>query len=192
MFKNRFMPFYEEDGAGGGGDPKEPEKKSFDDILGENKEYQAEFDRRIQKGIETALANEKRKLEKLADDKITEAEKLAQMSELEKQQYLAKKTEADLKKREAELNKRELMATAKVTLAEGGFPAELASLLDYTDADSVQASIKTVTETYSGAVKAGVDARLKGGTPPREATNNNNDEMKALNDQILGAMRAPY
>ena len=178
------------DGSGGGGDPKD-EKKTFDEIL-EDKEYQAEFDRRVQKGIETALANEKKKLEKLADDKITEAEKLAQMSELEKQQYMQKKTEADLKRREAELNKRELMATAKVTLAEGGFPAELASLLDYSDADTVQATLKTVTETYSGAVKAGVDARLKGGKPPTEAKNNNEDQMKALNDSIYESMKAHY
>ena len=198
MFEKRLTPYFDVDGQGGGGDPQDPpaeppkdEKPSFDDIL-KDKAFQAEFDRRLSKGIETALANERKRLEQIADDKITEAEKLSKMSDLEKKEYQQKKEAQDLAKREAELNKRELMADAKTILAEKGLPIGLADLLDYSDAESVTKSIATVSETYNSAVQAGVDARLKGGKPPTEATNNNNDNLDVLNKSVYDSMKGAF
>ena len=195
MFKKRFLtPYFDTDEAGGGEpepEEKEEEKPSFDDIL-KDKAFQAEFDRRLSKGIETALANERKRLEQIADDKISEAEKLAKMSDLEKKEYQQTKEAKELARREAELNKRELMAEAKVTLTEKGLPVGLADLLDYSDAESVSKSITTVAETYNSAVQAGVDARLKGGKPPTEATNNNNDQTEALNKSVYESMKGAF
>ena len=194
MFKKRLTPYFDVDEKPGAGAPEEEEKDeklSFDDIL-KDKAFQAEFDRRLSKGIETALANERKRLEKLADDKITEAEKLSKMSDLEKKEYQQKKDAEALAKREADLTKRELMAEAKSTLAEKGLPVELASLLDYSNADAVSASIATVAETYNGAVEAGVNARLKGGKPPKEANNNNSDETEALNKSVYESMKGAF
>lgn len=194
MLHHRLFPYLDADGEGGGaGAPEEkPEeqKVTFDDILN-NKEFQAEFDRRMNKGIQTALANERKRLEQLTDDKISEAEKLAKMSDLEKQKYQQEKEAEALKRREAELTKRELMAETKATLAEKNLPVAFASLVDYTNADTVKASIDTLTETYSGAVKAGVEERLKGGKPPKEATNNNADPEN-MSNEVLAAMRAGF
>lgn len=197
MFKKRFMmPYFDADGKGGAEPPADDKKDgenkpSFDDIL-KDKAFQAEFDRRLSKGIETALANERKRLEQLTDDKISEAEKLAKMSDLERKEYQQKKDAEDLAKREADLTKRELMAEAKTTLAEKGLPASLASMLDYSSADTVQASIATVAETYNGAVEAGVNARLKGGKPPKEANNNNSDETEALNKSVYESMKGAF
>ncbi len=196
MFKRRFMnPYFEADGKGGEGpvdpidtEPKDDNKPSFDDIL-KDKAFQAEFDRRLSKGIETALANERKRLEQIADDKISEAEKLAKMSDLEKQKYQQEKEAEELKRREAALTKRELMAEAKVTLADKGLPLELAGLLDYSSADAVNNSITTMAETYHNAVQSGVNEKLKGGKPPREATNNDPSDHDALAKEVLTAMR---
>lgn len=191
------VPYFDAEGKGGA-EPPEDDKKddkdpkpSFDDIL-KDKEFQAEFDRRLSKGIETALANERKRHEQIIDDKISEAEKLSKMTDLEKKEYQQKKDAEALAKREADLTRRELMAEAKATLAENGLPASLASMLDYSSAETVKASIATVSETYNNAVQAGVDARLEGGPTPKKAQNNNNDDTKAQNDLIYESMKASY
>ena len=192
MFKKRLFPYLDEDGGGGAGAPEEEQehKVTFDEILN-NKEFQAEFDRRMNKGIQTALANERKRLEQLTDDKISEAERLAKMSDLERQKYQQDKEAAELKRREAELTKRELMAETKATLAEKNLPVSFANLIDYTNADTVKASIDTLTETYSGAVKAGVEERLKGGKPPKEASNND-PSTEQMSKDVFNAMKAGY
>ena len=199
MFRKRLFPYLMAECGAGGGDPaagNDPAGKetppTFDSILNDNKEYQAEFDRRVNKAIQTALANEKKRLEDLADEKISEAEKLAKMNDLEKKEYQQKKEAKELAKKEAELNKRELTAQAKADLAEKKLPAALADLLDYTNADTVKTSMETVVATYNGAVSAGVEERLKGGKPPKAATNNGSDDDKALNKEIYDAMSAGF
>ena len=196
MFKKRFMnPYFDTDEKPGADEPTDEEKKdekpSFDEIL-KDPAYQAEFDRRMSKGIDTALNNAEKRLKQIADDTISEAEKLSKMSDLEKKEYQQKKAEKELARREADLNKRELMAEAKTTLAEQGIPVAFANLLDYSNAETVKASIATVSETYNGAVQAGVDARLKGGKPPTEATNNNSDETEALNKSVYESMKGAF
>lgn len=138
--------------------------KTFDDILG-NKDYQAEFDRRVQKALET----QKSKLEVLMDEKATEAEKLAKMTKEEKAQYLYQKKEKELAVKEAAVTKRELMAEAKVTLSEKKLPLSLADVLTYTDADTCKSSIDAVEKAFQEAVEAAVDERLKGGKPQTKA-----------------------
>lgn len=152
-------------GAGGEGEGAEgTEPKSFDDILKDGS-YQAEFDRRIQKALET----QKSKLEVLMDAKASEAEKLAKMNKEEKAQYLHQKREKELADKEAAITRRELTAEAKVSLADKGLPVELAEVLNYTDADACKASIEAVEAAFQKAVEKSVEDRLKGGKPPKKA-----------------------
>lgn len=173
-----------EDGAGGegaGGDGNQ-EQKSFDDVL-KNKDYQAEFDRRVNKAIETA----KSKWEALMDDKLTEAEKMAKMTKEEKAAYQQKKKEKEMADREAAVTRRELMAEAKNTLAEKNLPVELAEVLDYADADTCKKSLETVEKAFQKAVQAGVEERLKGDKPLKKP--GQTDEMSELEKQIYEAMK---
>ena len=57
------------------------------------------------------------KWQALADDKLSEAEKLAKMTKEEKAQYMQQKREKELADREAAITRKELMAEAKNTLA---------------------------------------------------------------------------
>lgn len=149
-----------------------PEPKNFDDIL-KNKEYQAEFDRRVQKSIDTALANAQDKWKALTDDKLSEADKLAKMTKEEKADYLYKKREKELADKETALTRRELMAEAKSTLIEKRLPVGLVEILNYVDADSCNASIAAVEKAFHTAVGEGIQEKLKGGTPPKKAPENN-------------------
>ncbi len=170
-------------------DPKpepgpDPSPQSFDDIL-KNKDYQAEFDRRVQKGIDTALAKAQEKWQALTDDKLSEAEKLAKMTKEEKAQYLAQKQEKALEAREADITKRELMAEAKNTLAEKKLPVGLAEVLDYTDAESCSKSIEAVEKAFQEAVQAAVEEKLKGGTPPRKAPSGGEDDLEKQVESLM-------
>jgi len=164
-----------DEGGSGGDDGKGDEgNPSFDDILTSG--HQAEFDRRVQKAIDTALSNARSKWQALADDKISEAEKLAKMNKEEKADYLRQKKEKELTDKEAAITKRELMAEAKVTLADKGLPVELAGLLVFSDAESCNASIETMAKAFEDAVSQKVEERLKGGKPPKRASSNNHTD----------------
>ena len=179
---NRFMPFMDTDegAAGGGATPdagegnadngaEEAKPMTFDEMLASNPEFQKEFDRRQTKGINTAVTKERDRLNKMHNDQLTEAQRLASMNEDEKRAYLDQKKEKELADREAAITKRELAAEAKNTLADKGLPAEFADLLDYTSADTVKKGIETLESKWAPAIESTVNERLKGGRAPKDA-----------------------
>lgn len=173
------------EGAGGEGGTGGDTPPSFDDFLktGGN---QAEFDRRVQKAVNTAVANAQEKWQALTDDKLSEAEKLAKMTKEEKTQYMQQKKEKELSDREAAITRKELMAEAKNTLASDGLPQELAEVLDYSDADTCKKSMEKVKEVFQRAVETAVEEKLKGGKPPKKAPGG--DAQKALEEQVYNIM----
>ena len=183
----------EGEGGDGGGSSGTGEKggtsQSFDDFLktGEN---QGEFDRRVQEAVNTAVKDAQEKWKALTDDKLSEAERLAKMTEDEKKEYLQDKKEKDLAAREAEVTKKELMAEAKNTLASDGLPQELAEVLDYTDADACKKSMDTVKKAFQKAVEAAVEEKLKGGKPPKKATETKDEDI--LKQQVYNAMMGKF
>lgn len=174
------------DGAGttGTDDAAGEDKKTFDDVL-KDSDYQSEFDRRVQKAINTALAKQKDKYEALMDDKLSEAEKLSKMTKDKKEQYLSQKKEQDLIRREAEVTRKELMAEAKNTLAEKKLPVALADVLNYSDAETCKTSIEAVEKAFQSALEAAVEEKLKGGAPLKTASNESDTQL----EQIRKAMR---
>ena len=173
------------EGAGGEGGAGGDTPPSFDDFLktGGN---QAEFNRRVQKAVNTAVTKAQEKWQALADDKLSEAEKLAKMTKEEKAQYMQQKREKELTDREAAITRKELMAEAKNTLASDGLPQELAEVLDYSDADTCKKSMEKVKEVFQRAVETAVEEKLKGGKPPKKAPGG--DAQKALEEQVYNIM----
>lgn len=162
--------------------PQEKPPKTFEEILS-NKDYQAEFDRRVQKALET----QRSKLEVLFDEKATEAEKLAKMTEKEKAQYLQQKKEKEMADREAAITKRELAAEAKNTLAEKKLPVSLAEVLNYSDADACKQSIEAVEKAFKEAVEAAVEERLKGDKPLKKAPSQDDTDLaKQVENLMMG------
>lgn len=177
-------------GGGTGGVGEEGnEPQSFDDFLktGGN---QAEFDRRVQKAVNTAVTNAQEKWQALTDDKLSEAEKLAKMTKEEKAQYMQQKKEKELSERETAITRKELMAEARNTLAGDGLPQELAEVLNYTDADACKKSMETVKSAFQKAVEAAVEEKLKGGKPPKKATET--DEQKTQQQKVYNAMMGQF
>lgn len=126
----------------------------------------------------------------MTDEKLSEAEKLAKMTEDEKTKYLQQKREKDLTAREAAVTRKELMAEAKNTLVSDNLPVELAEVLDYTDADSCMKSMEKVKTAFQKAVESAVEEKLKGGKPPKKAPGT--DAQEALEKQVFNAMMGIY
>ena len=179
-----------EDGNGGGSGMDtsggtDPKPVSFDDFL-KGDGNQAEFDRRVQKAVNTAVTKAQQKWQALADENLSEAEKLAKMTKEEKAQYMQQKREKELTDREAAITRKELMAEAKNTLASDGLSQELAEVLDYSDADTCKKSMEKVKEVFQRAVETAVEEKLKGGKPPKKAPGG--DAQKALEEQVYNIM----
>ena len=117
--------------------------------------------------VKQRLAREKKKWEK----DHTEAERLQKMTDDEKKQYEEDKRKEDLDNREAAITRRELTAIAKEQLNAAGVPADMADFIDYTDADTVNESVKRLSKAFKGAVQQSVDDRLKGKAPLDKAKN---------------------
>lgn len=177
-------------GGGGGTDPNPPADPpapmSFDEFL-KGEGNQAEFDRRMNKGIQTALAKEKERLEALADEKISEAERLSKMTELERKAYEQKKEAEKIQQRERDITRRELMAEAKNTLGEKKLPISLADILDYSDAEKCNSSLAIVEKVFNEAVEAGVNEKLKGGPPPKDVPPGNS--LEEMEKEIMNYMK---
>lgn len=194
LFKLNLQMFNDnpDDGAqsgGEGGADEGAEQKSFDDWLAENKEFQAEFDRRNDKAIKTAKANwEKEKQQEIKDAK-TKAQRLAEMTDEEKASEEEKERIEALEQRERELNKRELKATAIDILAEKELPIKLAEVLYYEDENTTKEHIDAVEVAFSEAVEAEVDKRLvnsvdvPGGSSSPKATTRSERIAKERNEQ---------
>ena len=172
-------------GAGASGEGTNNEPLSFDGFLAQEGN-QAEFDRRVQKAIDTAVSNAQQKWQALADDKLSEAEKLAKMNKEEKAAYMQQKKEKELSDRDSAVARKELMAEAKNTLAEKKLPAGLAEVLNYTNAESCNKSIDAVEKAFQAAVEAAVQERLKGGEPPKTPPNTGDDMAKQVEALMMG------
>ena len=172
-------------GAGASGEGTNNEPLSFDGFLAQEGN-QAEFDRRVQKAIDTAVSNAQQKWQALTDDKLSEAERLAKMNKEEKAAFMQQKKEKELSDRESAVARKELMAEAKNTLAEKKLPAGLAEVLNYTNAESCNKSIDAVEKAFQAAVEAAVQERLKGGEPPKTPPNTGDDMAKQVEALMMG------
>ena len=138
---------------------KPPEEKTF---------TQADVDRIIAQRVSSMERKIREREQAAREEGRTEAEKLAKMSEEQRIQHereqaakAAQERENDLKKREEELTRRELRTQAVDSLESKGLPRGLADILNYTDAETCNASIESVEKVFRESVQAEVDKRLR-------------------------------
>lgn len=138
--------------------------KTFDEMLKESN-YQSEFDKKVQKSLDTAKA----KWEAEMEAKQSEAEKLAKMKEDERTAYELEKARKKQEEAEAKLNAYELKEEA-IKMAgnpETQVDVSLLSLIDFRSikAEQVEPTIKNIKKVFDSAVENEVNKRLKETTP---------------------------
>ena len=161
------------------------EKLTYDKIL-EDKEYQAEFDRRLAKSNETAIKNSREKWEKEYQQRIeqekSEAEKLAKMDTDEKHQYELKQVQDELEKERAKNNAHDLRDAVTKIAEEKGVGLSLLEIFDFTkeNADSMDKKIKILSSELDKRVEQRVNEILKEKSP------------KQVNSEGLGNANQSY
>lgn len=173
--------FAEGEGSGASGEPagdgtgakgegtQNNEPMSFDDYLAQG--GQAEFDRRVQKAIKTAVSNAQEKWKTLTDDKVSEAEKLSQMTAEQKEKYRADKAEKELADLRRQIALDDMAKTARKMLTEEQItiPDEIVMNLVCEDAEKTKDAVEGFVKSYKDAVAAAVKEALRG-NPPKAGT----------------------
>ncbi len=156
------------DGGAGSGGEGGNEPLSFDDFL-KQEGNQAEFDRRVQKAIDTAVSNAQKKWKDIHDDKLSEAEKLAKMTNEEKAAYRMSQMEKELNAFKEKDTLAEMSKTARKMLSEEdiNIPDELLSHLVSTDAEDTKNTVQAFVKLFKDAVQNAVKDKLKGNPPKR-------------------------
>lgn len=140
---------------------------TFDDFLKDGKN-QAEFDKRVQKAIETARG----KWQEINDAEKSEAEKLAKMNKEQKLEYEAQKEKQAKENALAELNAYKLKEQALSIASEKGLDVSLLSYFDFKTlkAEEINSKIDEVSTAFNKAVEKAVNERLKEDTPITKAS----------------------
>lgn len=126
--------------------------------------------------IQSRLARERAKIErevreqlaKEANDAQTQAQKLENMTELQRAQYEAKQLKAKNEALEAERDLSRQMAIARRELSDAGISMgdDLLSMFVAADAEKTGAAIDRIKELWPKAVNEAVQKELKRTTPP--------------------------
>ena len=143
---------------------------------------QDEIDEMVKSNVDRAVAKALHK----ADEQRKEAEKLAAMNAKEKTEYEMNKKQQDLEERERNIQLRELTAEAKDILIEKGLSSDLASILDYKNAESVKESINIIEAAINKEAEKQVIERLKGRTPKTKNINSaiTKEEIEKIEDGV--------
>lgn len=177
------------DGAGTtaeGEGTTQTEPLSFDDFLAQG--GQAEFDQRVGKAVQTAVANAQKKWQTLTDSKVSEAEKLAQMTGEEKEKYRADKAEKELADLKRQIALGDMAKTARKMLSDEQItlPDEIVMNLVSDDAEKTKESVEGFAKAFKEAVNAAVKEALRG-NPPKAGTGGakpiTRDEIMAVKDR---------
>ena len=164
------------------------EKLTFDEIL-KDKEYQAEFDRRLAKSNETAIRNTKEKWEREYQEKMeqekSEAEKLAKMDTDQKHQYELKQVQEELERERAKNNAHDLRDAVSKIAEEKGVGTSLLELFDFTreNADSMNDKIKLLSTEIDKRVEQRVNEMLKEKSPKQVVSQGIGDTNKEYLDE---------
>ena len=144
------------------GAEKETKNTTFDDFL-KGEGNQAEFDRRVQKAIDTA----KTKWKEIMDTEKSEAEKLAKMNKEQKLEYEAQKANKEKDNALAELNAYKLKEQAVKVASEKGLEISLLDLIDFktVTAEKLNENIDNLSVVFNKAVEKAVNERLREDSP---------------------------
>lgn len=153
--------------------------KTFDEMLKESN-YQSEFDKKVQKSLDTARA----KWESEQAEKQSEAEKLAKMKEDERKDYELEQARKKQEEAESKLNAYELKEEAikMANTPETQVDVSLLGLIDFRSikAEQVEPTIKNIKRVFDSAVENEVNKRLKETTPKTVVNNDNGGTKKSI------------
>ena len=144
---------------------------TFDEILASNKDYQAEFDRRLAKSNNTFLENKKGEWEKEYNEKLqrekSEAEKLAKMSAEQQLKYRIDQLEKEIESKNNMLNANNLKEATGKILIDKGIPSSYLNMFDFSkeNADTINQKIEMLSNIRSQDIEDNLNKSLRQQAP---------------------------
>lgn len=137
--------------------------------------------------VEARLARERAKMEKEAEKKVAsakkEAERLAKLSEEERQKEEDQAKDKALAEAKAELARVYLERDTVNRLSEEKIPTDFKDFLMGADAEATNENIKAFKPVFESMVQREVEERLKGKTPKRASQAGKPDVWAGLKDK---------
>lgn len=148
-----------ENGAGNG-------TATFDQMLQNG--YQAEFDRRISKAINTART----RWEQEQADEQDEAKKLAKMNEAQRERYQLDKDKAAFAAQQAAFAAQQMQVSVGAELQKRGLDAGFAKYLSGKTAEESTANLDEFESLWNKAISGAVNSRMRGEGAPKDPKGN--------------------
>lgn len=146
-------------------DPKDPKPITFDDFLKDG-ENQAEFKRRVKEAVDNAVSTAQQNWQILADDRLSEAEKLAKMTKEEKAEYQRTKERKEFEAEKAAFEKEKLLVAVKEDLQKQSLPIAFAeSLVEIGDAEKIKDAVTGIKESWDAEIQEAIKAKARQDTP---------------------------
>lgn len=118
--------------------------------------------------MNTAVGNAQAKWKALTDDKLSEAEKLAQMTESEKAEYLRNKERREFEEEKAKFEQEKLLVEVQKELQEKSLPLGFAeSLATIMDAEKIKTAITDIKKVWDAEISEAIKAKARQ-TPPHD------------------------
>lgn len=140
---------------------------NYEEQFGTDKELQSFVDKKVTQGINTALEKARKQWEIEQDNQKSEAEKLANMTEKQKQEYELRKANSERDNALNELNAYKLKEQAQNIANEKGVDSSLLSFIDFRTikAEEVTTKIEELSNLFNKAVEKAVNDKLKEKSP---------------------------
>lgn len=127
---------------------------------------QPAIDSKISKAVDKALQNARAKWESEKTDQLSEAEKLAKMTQAEREKYEFKKQMDMFQKEKSAFERDKLIVAAGKELQLKGIDAGLAKYIVGSNADETNKNLEEFQKLFSSSLEKVVEDRLKGKVPP--------------------------
>lgn len=153
--------------AGGGSEPKKPGKDDQGGKSGKEDEPGKDEKKYSDADLDRIISQKFAKWQKEHDKKVSEAAKLATMTEQEKAEHERDQFKKELEDLKKANNLAEMGKQARKMLSDDGInvPDALLDLIVSDDAETTKAAVQQFSKLFQSAVKSAVKNALKGGTP---------------------------
>ena len=144
---------------------------TFDEMLSSNKDYQAEFDRRLAKSNNTFLENKKSEWEKEYNEKLakekSEDEKLAKMNVEQQLKYQIDQLKQEIADRDSKINASQLKDETSKILIEKGIPNSYLNMFDFSkeNADTINSKLEMLSNIRNQDIQDSLNKTLRQSSP---------------------------
>ena len=141
-----------------------PETKTFteEEVA---KRLQSETDKRVSQALATAKAKWESEFQEKLQQEKSEAEKLAKMSEAERNQLQLDQMKQEFENERKQFLREKMELQTVKELSANGLPTEFSKFVLADTAEDVRENIKVLKDAFALAIEQAVEKRLQGTTP---------------------------